>query len=143
MSNTTSFKIVRFKNRNSTASWRVSGWPHGIRIRKNFKSREEAAAEKTVLEIRAAQAATGLRPTTMFLADIQLREAEDAFRRLDGRNRSLLFYLDYALTNFREPQQQKPLNGAINDYVAGKQKENERSLLFEVGLPSFSNCSAQ
>ncbi len=139
MSNTTSFEIARFKNRNGTASWRVSGWLHGSRIRKNFKSREEAAAEKTVLEIRAAQAATGLRPTTTFLADIQLREAEDAFRRLDGRNRSLLFYLDYALANFREPQQQKPLNEAINDYVAGKQKENERALLSPQQLRAIKN----
>ena len=139
MANTTSFEIARFKNRNGTASWRVSGWLHGSRMRKNFKSREEAAAEKTVLEIRAAQAATGLRPTTTFLADIQLREAEDAFRRLDGRNRSLLFYLDYALANFREPQQEKPLNEAINDYVAGKQKENARSLLSPQQLRAIRN----
>lgn len=125
MSNPTSFEITRFKNRNGTVSWRVSGCLHGIRIRKNFKRLEEAAAEKNVLRIRAAQAATGLRPAATFLADPQLREAEDAFRRLDGKIHTLLFYLDYALANFREPQQQKLLHQAIEEYVAGKQKENE------------------
>lgn len=139
MNTTTSFEIARFKNRNGTASWRVSGCLHGIRIRKNFKTREEAAAERNILEIRAAQAATGLRPTTTFLADLQLREAEDAFRRLDGRNHSLLFYLDYALANFREPQQQKPLLEAIEEYVSSKQKENERTLLSPQQLRAIRN----
>jgi len=33
-----------------------------------------------------------------FLADEQLRQAEDAFRRIDGRGCSLSFYLDYLAT---------------------------------------------
>jgi len=37
------------------------GWLHGVRIRKNFKTREEAAAEKATLELNALQAASGLR----------------------------------------------------------------------------------
>jgi transposase InsO family protein len=84
MSTHTSFDIARYTNRNGTPSWRISGWLHGVRIRRNFKSREEAAVQKSVLEIRAAQAAAGLRQTTTFLADPQLREAEDTFRRLEG-----------------------------------------------------------
>jgi len=131
--------MTRFKYRNGASSWRISGWLHGIRIRKNFKTREEAAAEKTVLDIQTAQAATGLRPTTTFLADPQLREAEDAFRRLDGRNHSLLFYLDYALANFREPQQQKRLQEAVEEYIAGKQKENAQSLLSSQQLRAIRN----
>ena len=42
--NHTEFVISRFENRNGTTSWRVSGWLHGLRIRKNLKSKEEAAA---------------------------------------------------------------------------------------------------
>jgi hypothetical protein len=38
----TEFAVSRFKNRNGATSWRVSGWLHGVRIRKNFKAREEA-----------------------------------------------------------------------------------------------------
>src|SRR5476651_404391 len=99
-----SFVLSRFRNCKGNPTWRVSGWLHGVRIRKNFKAREEAAAEKSVLEIRAVQAAAGLRSGTTFLAAPQLREAEDAFRRLEGRPQSLLFYLDYALANYREAQ---------------------------------------
>jgi hypothetical protein len=97
MSTNTTFILARFTNRNGTPSWRLSGWMHGVRIRRNFKSREDAVVQKSVLEIRAAQEAAGLRQTTTYLADTQLREAEDAFRRLNGRTRSLLFYLDYGL----------------------------------------------
>jgi integrase len=134
MSSTTSFTIARFKNRNGTSSWRVSGWLHGVRIRKNFKTREEAAAEKTLLDIRSVQAATGLRATTTFLPDEQLREAEAAFRRLQNCPRSLTFYLDYALANYREPTTQKPLAEAVAEYAATKEHEHEQDLLSEPHL---------
>jgi hypothetical protein len=88
------FTVSRFKNRNDVVSWRVSGSLHGIRIRKNLKTREEAAAEKAALELKALQATAGMRPAMTFLVDEQLRQAEDAFRRLAGAPRSLLFYLD-------------------------------------------------
>lgn len=46
MDHENSLVVKRFENRNGVISWRVTGWLHGVRIRKNFKSREEAAAEK-------------------------------------------------------------------------------------------------
>ena len=58
--NQTALNVIRFENRNGTTSWRVTGWLHGIRIRKNFKTREEAAAEKATLEIKVLQAASGI-----------------------------------------------------------------------------------
>lgn len=121
--------MARFKNRNGTTSWRVSGWLHGVRIRKNLKAREEAAAEKSLLEIRAAQAATGLRTGTTFLTDEQLREAEDAFRRLAGKPLSLLFYLDLGLAAYREPERDQTLDLAVADYLAVKTREHERGLV--------------
>ncbi len=36
-----SFDVSRFVNRNGVTSWRVSGWLHGLRFRKNFKTRQE------------------------------------------------------------------------------------------------------
>lgn len=93
--NHTTFAVSRFENRNGVISWRVAGLLHGVRIRKNFKSREDAAAEKAALELKVAQAVSGLRSATTFLADGELRQAEDAFRRLEGHSRSILFYLDY------------------------------------------------
>jgi len=101
--NETKFAVSRFENRNGVTSWRVSGWLHGVRIRKNFPTREEAAAEKGTLEIRATQIAAGLRPALTSLTDGQLRDAEAVFRRLEGRPRDLGFYVDFALANSSLP----------------------------------------
>ncbi len=93
MSHETFLAIARFENRNGVISWRVTGSINGVRVRRNFKSQEEAAAEKAALEIRSAQATAGMRSALTFFSDERLREAEDAFRKLGGRTRSLLFYL--------------------------------------------------
>ncbi len=133
------FTVIRFDNRNGVTSWRVSGWLSGVRIRKNFPTREEAAAEKGALEAKAAQLAAGIRATTTFLSDDQLREAEAAFQKLKAAPRGLLFYLDYALANYREPEHQMALADAVNDYLATKRLEHERTLLSERQLRSISN----
>ena len=54
----------------------MDGYIHGVRIRWNFKTRDEAIAEKGVLDVKAVQADSGLRVMTTFLSDDQLREAE-------------------------------------------------------------------
>lgn len=56
-----SFDVFRFENRKGVISWRISGWPHGVRIRKNLESREEAAVEKSVLVAKASQAISNVR----------------------------------------------------------------------------------
>ena len=45
----TPFVVSRFVNRNGITSWRVDGRIHGLRIRKNFKTRVEAGAKKAAL----------------------------------------------------------------------------------------------
>jgi hypothetical protein len=81
MSHENMFSVSRFKNRNGVFSFRVDGRLHGVRIRRNFKTQEEAAAEKAALELKAMQSSSGLQSVTTFLAKDQLREAEAAFRR--------------------------------------------------------------
>src|SRR5690554_776406 len=71
--NQPTFAISRFENRNGVISWRVDGRLHGSRIRKNFKTREEAAAEKSTLELKAVQPTAGMRSVLTFLSDAQLR----------------------------------------------------------------------
>ena len=93
----TEFTISRFKNRTGSVSWRVTGYLHDIRVRKNFATREEAAAEKAVLEIKAIQAASGQRAAVTSLSDVQLREAESLFLRVAGTPRTLTFDVDHAL----------------------------------------------
>ncbi len=136
---TTEFTVIRFENRNGVTSWRVSGWLHGIRIRKNLRTREEAIAEKGALDLRSIQADAGLRPATTFLEPDQLREAESLFRRLGGDTRSLTFYVEYALQNYREPEQQTALDVAVGTYVAIKARECERTLLSSRQLRSIRN----
>lgn len=121
--NQTEFAVSRFENRNGVTSWRVAGWLHGIRIRKNFPTREEAAAEKATLEIKAAQTVDGMRMVATALSPEQVREAEVVFRRLGGCSQPLAFYVDFALSNYKEPEQQKQLKDAAADYVAAKERE--------------------
>lgn len=129
------FAVSRFKNRNGVYSFRVDGCLNGVRIRRNYKTQEEAGAEKATLELKALQAATtGLQSATTFLTTDQLREAEAAFRRLQEGSRSLTFYLNYALANYREPKTQKLLPAAVTEYVATKQHEHEQDLLSEPHL---------
>src|ERR1035438_2915462 len=123
------FVVSRYENHSGMISWRVSGWLHGIRIRRNLKTREEAAAEKAALELRSMQATSGLRSAATFLADEQLREAEGLFRRVQGNNRSLTFYLDYALANYREPARQYSLADAATEYLAKKDREVAQQII--------------
>lgn len=132
--NQSPFAVTRFENRNGVISWRVDGRLHGVRIRKNFKTREEAIAEKATQELKALQADAGLQSATTFLSEEQLREAETAFNRLKEKPRSLSFYLDYALTNYREPETQRLLADAVADYTAAKQHEREQDQISESHL---------
>jgi integrase len=131
------FAVSRFQNRNGATSWRVSGLLHGVRIRRNFKNREEAAAEGAALELKNEQATSGLRSVTTCLTIEQVREAEAAFHRLVGHAQSLTGYLNYALANYREPARDVPLATAADEYLATKRKEHERTLLSERQLLSI------
>ncbi len=131
MSLETSFTVSRFLNRNGVTSWRVSGFIAGVRIRKNFPSREEAAAEKSTLELRAAQATSGQRAVATCLTSDQLREAEAVFRRIAAAPapKTLSFYLDYALSNYHAPEQDRALDAAVTEYLATKGQECVRNLI--------------
>lgn len=124
--NQSSFVVTRFENRNGVTSWRVDGRLHGVRIRKNFKSREEAIAEKATQELKVLQADAGLQSATTFLSEEQLREAETAFNRIKNHAHPLTFYLDYALSNYREPQTRKKLLRAVAEYLAAKKHEQQQ-----------------
>ena len=123
------FIVTKFTNRNGVTSWRVDGRLNGLRIRKNFKSREEAGAEKAALDAKAAQTETGVRTTLTRLTEEQLHEAEAAFRRLAASPKSLSFYLDFALANYRAPDREQTLADAVTAYVAFKTREHEQNLL--------------
>jgi integrase len=135
----TAFTVSRFENRNGTTSWRVSGWLYGVRVRRNFKTKEAAASEGNSLGIRAAQESAGLRPTATLLTEVQLREAELAFRKLEGSPWSLLACLDHSLANRRAPEHDKLLPEAISAYLAVREQEHGRALLSGRQLRSITD----
>jgi integrase len=125
----TAFTIKPFKNRNGVISFRVAGWLLGERIRKNFKTREEAILERGTLQLKQAQADSDLRMTSTFLAEPQLREAEAAFLKLKDRPRTLAFYLDLGLETHREPKSDHPLADAIVAYLAERTRDVTRKAI--------------
>jgi integrase len=126
-----SFAISEFTNPSGDVVFRVSGWLDGKRVRKNFSTRPDAEAERQVLEIQLLQRETGIRTAATRLSDDQLHEAETVFRQMAGKPRSMAFYVDYALANYREPVSQKLLTEAVTEYLASKQHEREQDQLSE------------
>jgi len=128
----TSFVVSRFENRNGVISWRVSGWLHGVRVRRNFGTRDEAASEKAALELKALQEASGMRSLTTFLTPEQLREAEAGFTRLKDSPYSLTLLLNFAVEQYRPPLAARPLGEAIAAYLEAKRRETDRGVLSEI-----------
>lgn len=123
MNQATPFVISEFTNPSREIVFRISSWLDGARIRKNFPTRAEAVAERQIREVQALQNDTGTRTAITRLTEEQLREAETVFGRLTDQPRSLAFYVDFALANYREPERRKSLVDAVADYVAAKEHE--------------------
>lgn len=123
------FVVRRFKNRNGVFSWRVQGTLNGVRIRRNFKTQEEAAAEKAALEVKAAQLHSNLRSVSTWLSEPQVREAESVFARLPAGGRAMAFFFDLGVAGHREPLRQRPLAQAVDDYVVAKAQEHGYGLI--------------
>lgn len=132
-----SFVISQFTNPSGEIVFRVSGWVHGKRIRQNLATRAEAQAQRQVLEIAALQAGSGMRVATTRLADDQLQEAEAAFHRLEGRTRSLTFYLDYALSNYRDPVNDMSLTEAAKLYLVVREEDEKLGHISHRQFTSF------
>ncbi len=123
MKQVTPFVISEFTNPSGKIVFQLYARIDGQRFRKNFQTRAEAEAERQVQEVSWLQRDTGTRAAVTRLNEDQLHEAEAAFRRIANLPRPLSFYLDFALTNYREPEKQKPLADAVAEYVTAKEHE--------------------
>jgi hypothetical protein len=137
MNHVTPFVISEFTNPSGDVVYRVTGWLDGQRIRKNFPTRADAEAERQALKLAQIRAETGVRTTATRLTDDQLKEAEGAFLRLEGRTRTLSFYLDYALTNYRDPVKDKPVAEAAKEYLALREADHNQGHLSHRQFTSF------
>jgi hypothetical protein len=108
--NQTEFAVSRFENRNGVISWRVSGWLAGVRIRKNLPTREEAAAEKAALEIKAIQLASGVRSATTFLSDLAILDISINLQKIF--NLKISFSPHDLLNHFPKRADHHPIEGA-------------------------------
>jgi len=134
------FSVKPFKNRNGTISFRVSGWLLGERIRKNFKSREAAIIGRESLQLKQAQASSSIRIVSTFLSDAQLREAEAAFHKLKESPRTLSFYLDYAMENYREARTDTTVADAVDAYLVERGNDMKQSI---IGQRQFDNIDRE
>ena len=137
MKSPASFVISEFTNPSGEVVFRVSGQLDGKRIRKNFATRTEAQAERQTLEIARIQAECGVRTAATRLTDDQLKEAEAAFHRLGGRTRSLAFYLEFALANYRDPIRDVTLADATKEYLALRESDHKQGNLSHRQFTSF------
>jgi hypothetical protein len=80
------FAIGRFENRNGRTSWRVEGQIDGTRFRRNFKTKEEAVAEKAIPDLKYLQLSANIRSATTFVTDTERRGLEGG----NGLSRSFL-----------------------------------------------------
>lgn len=132
------FVISEFKNPSGEIVYRLYGRVDGQRIRKNFTTRAEAEAERQARDLARLQAATGMRVAATRLTDAQLQEAEGAFTLVKDKPQPLLFYVDFALKNYRAPEHEKPLADAVAAYLAKKQHDHDRTLLSPRQLKSIT-----
>jgi hypothetical protein len=105
------FKIRRILARErgfTYPTYQVVGYLMGQRVRKRFKSLEEAAGEKSRLEIAAANADGGVRTVHIRLSTDQVAEAEACVRRLGVKSINIL--VEWFLENYR-PRAQR--NGSL------------------------------
>jgi integrase len=131
------FEISQFTNPSGDIVFRVSGWIDGKRVRKNLQTRAEAVAEKQVLELANMQEEHGIHVAATRLSAEQLREAEAAFHSIEGRARSLTFYLNFALTNYRDPATDVSIEDAVQRYLTVREVDYEQQNLSHRQFTSF------
>ncbi|MES2923885.1 MAG: hypothetical protein V4819_20190 [Verrucomicrobiota bacterium] len=114
--------------------------PDGRRIRKRFKTRDEADGELAILRVSVTNEKTALHSVTTRLSSLQVSEAEAAFNRL-GKRYSLGDAVEYYLKHFAEPDERKELPEAIRVFLDDRARAGvrERSLTqLRATLEAFS-----
>ncbi|WP_438481364.1 hypothetical protein [Oleiharenicola lentus] len=96
-------------------TYRLTGWLRGRRIRKQFKSIEEAEGAKNRYEVAAANVRDDVRAVATRLDAKQIGEAEAAFHRL-GKH-TLSFAVDWFLANYRPPSTPSGIAEAVQAFT--------------------------
>ena len=125
------FKITRFINPGGSEAWRLSGTLNGKQIRKNFKSRNDAVAERQQLSIRYLNEQSEGQTVWTTLTHGQNKEAIAAINLLKQAksNKPLTFAVNYFLAYYKEAAETMTVEEAVREYCDHKSKEMERGII--------------
>ena len=127
------FKIARFTNPSGEEVFRLSGTLNGERIRKNFKNRADAVAERQKLTIRFHNEEPDGRTIFTTLTAAENQEAIAAFSMLkrSGSNRPLSFVVSYFLNHYKEAAFSVSIAEATDQYLEQKSRDAQRRIITE------------
>jgi hypothetical protein len=142
MRKTSYFSVRKVKlraNGHTYFAWKVDGRINGIRHRRFFSNRDEAEAHRAAKEIQALNEAKLVRTTASHLSGEQLRDAEAALQRLQGRY-SLVTAADWLLRTFRDTLTQKSFAESIPLFLDERRPHLRRTTYqdYKTTLTSFA-----
>ncbi|MDQ8193628.1 hypothetical protein QEH59_04290 [Coraliomargarita sp. SDUM461004] len=125
------FKISKFTNPQGSDAWRVAGTLNGERIRKNFKTRDEATAFRQKLNIRLLNEQNEGQTIWTTLSHAQNADAIAAVNLLkrSKSSKSLPFAVNYFLEHYKESTESKTIEAAVLEYRNEKSRELERGII--------------
>ena len=125
------FRLSRFQNPSGDVVWRVAGMLNGQRIRKNFRSRDEATAYRQTLEIEFLNGESEGQTVWTTLTHDQNRDAIAAVNllRRSGSGKDLCFAVDYFLRHYREAEAAIPVVDAAEAYLEARERDADRGLI--------------
>ena len=107
--------------------FRVEGYlQDGTRYRKRFKTLAEASGDLAVQRVQLTNSSTAIHTVNTPLDLSQVRDAEAALTRLNGRY-SLAEAVDYFLRHYAEPDEAKPLPDALSAFLDAREKAGVRA----------------
>jgi hypothetical protein len=142
MRKTSYFSVRKVKlqaNGHTYFAWKVDGRINGTRHRRFFSRREDAEAQKAIKEIQALNEAQVVRTTASHLSGEQLRDAEAALQRLQGRY-SLVTAADWLLRTFRDTLTQKTFAESFPIFLEERRAHLRRTTYqdYKTRLTSFA-----
>ena len=123
------FALTAFKNPSGEKVYRVSGTINGRRVRRNFKTKEEAITAKQTLNLQYIAERNEEKVIVTTLTREQCDEAKVAFKLLEDRKKPLSFYMQYALDRYREAEFELTVKKAVRHFLEHKSWEEERGII--------------
>lgn len=125
MAKKSSFKITRFTNPSGKKVFRVSGSLHGEQIRRNFKTRKDAVAERDQLEIQRINGSVHGRHMWV---KISHEEHDDAWTALSllkhaRSSKSLTDATQFFLDHYKELDLEISTTQAVEEYLDARKGE--------------------